>query len=198
MSKTADAEVVSSNPTDAGWPRAFVPTSDLYNLVYETAGLEVPKILPVPWTNSTTYDFITCRNEMNLIHEERICQTCGMPLVESCGLAPRTYSDMRVNGGGLHPRCMALALQFCPHFPREEGAIVAYAYHGPGTIYEWDHEPDPDMFNMTLPIRQGAIGLTRDEVKAIAAVDPEGLHPHIWPHAPAEHPSSAPMTTLQT
>jgi hypothetical protein len=112
-------------------------------------------------------------------HAERLCQVCGERLKGAIVLGRIAESDSvgeeLTSGPGCHPRCMALALRFCPHF-REDDAVVAYLYTGPGSGYVIRYSPVPgDEFTDSNRISPDATPLSADQVRELAREDPLGL-----------------------
>lgn len=169
---------------DAGWPRPWRDLQESSVRAYEDR--QAPARVPAPWMNSShdddqDIDWFACRDDCGLAHTQRLCQVCGIALGNSFVL-PRAYRDNQTNGGGVHPRCMALSLRFCPHFSIEPAATVAYAYHGPDVGYiPPAHAKDPnDVHETSRATLPGLRALTRADVLDIVVADPLGEHAQ-WP-----------------
>jgi hypothetical protein len=159
----------STAPLNApGWPR---PRADV-----EGYGR-----LPAIWINAAhgeTVDYISCRDDSSRAHTEMLCQVCGEPLGGVFVLG-QTYNRKATVGSGMHPRCMALTLSFCPHYKsKTDDDVVAYLYEGEGTGYEWDRQDwdttDEDVYCEARDIVPEATPLTATQVKDLARQNPMG------------------------
>ena len=144
-------------------------------------------MLPVPWVLEADDDggvaWTSLHDDAARAHHERLCQVCGLKLAVVILLGD---DNGRTNGPGCHPRCMALAVRFCPNFPAGESAVVAYRYEGPGVGYHIpaavfrlsdDAEQNPYETGV-VPVSAAIVNpMTRAEVKALACRDPLGQTP---------------------
>lgn len=181
---TAQGQIVtpSADHTPAGWPRpraAFQP----WAVRDETP--PPPRNLPVPWVTRVRpggdVEFTDFHEGADQAHIDRLCQICGLELgtVILLGVSGVHGGRPHTSGPGCHPRCMALAMSFCPHFGRrrnEPDRLVAYRYEGAGAGYEvGSFDPDNDMlYGDENPIDSAAVPLTLAEVKELARRDPLG------------------------
>lgn len=139
--------------------------------------------LPVPWVIAAGGDGNPCWTTMHPdateAHIRRLCQICGEPTDGTILMGVVGDAERReTNGPGCHPRCMALAIQFCPHFGRDADAVVAFRYDGPGPGYRepqygWA-EPDNPFYDNNA-VDADATPMTRAEVRELARLDPLGL-----------------------
>lgn len=148
----------------AGWPRPwrwFRP--DDYSDGHRKAAR-----LPVPWVIARIGRQVAWTEfHEGVDADARLCQVCGLELGRVV-LLGRVGRGKNTSGPGCHPRCMALALKFCPHF-EDVGKHVAYSYEGPGTGLVREDD-GVGVGRVTSRARR----ITRDEVKALAVSDPMG------------------------
>ena len=148
-----------------GWPRPRAEGPD-------------GELLPVPWVVEASHGegvaWTVLHDDSQRAHTERLCQVCGLKLHQVVLLG--TF-DGYVNGPGCHPRCLALALQFCPHFTGgHDTDQVGWRYEGDGLGYI---APGAfgDVYAISNPVDPAGVAITRAEVKDLARRDPLGQHP---------------------
>jgi hypothetical protein len=170
--------------TSAGWPRRFLPTDG------------TPARLPLPWINGA-HPILNGRrgwvelNELRLkeAEKERLCFCCGEALNKTLVMGRHRASFPRdedepgspiiwlTDGPGGHPRCMALAAQYCPHLTRQHQGdpdfriALAWAGEGPGYV-RFD---GPEEGGARLLCHVSVQALTLGQLRALASADPLGL-----------------------
>lgn len=147
-------------------------------------------MLPVPWVAGTT---VPGEIEWTTFHQhmardaiqDKLCQVCGERLgwVKILGLMQRRFQaaqfgERNTSGPAMHPRCAAMAFQFCPHFPEGPEAVVGARYTGPGLGFKldaWFKPPEYEGLMSGEPlIYRNAVNMTRAEVKVLAKDNPLG------------------------
>ena len=165
-----------------GWPRPYADYEP-----HRGRSDSSPDRLPVPWVIEILNGepvWTTFHIKAGDAHEERLCQICGEALGQiillGCEDNPIATADKRnTNGPGCHPRCMATAAKFCPHFETGEDAVIAFLYEGEGLGYLFD--PDRSQWAAEGPygepheVELQCTEMTRSEVRQLAITDPLGL-----------------------
>lgn len=161
---------------EKGWPRPYAWYEADEHQVAD--GTRMSGNLPVPWVAEVGphgVGWTTFHGDADRAHDERLCQVCGLQLgsIVLLGLA----RPGETSGPGCHPRCMALAVQHCPHLALD--GVIAYQYTGPGPGYVDDiafpwNSPYNGLYAENVNVSTYAVPLTAADVKALAKRDPMG------------------------
>jgi hypothetical protein len=160
--------------TDPGWPRAMIRTRWR------------SRTYPLPWINGWKpmverhgfKELNTKRN--NEAERDRLCFCCGEPLLELSlmGRHRASFEVWLTDGPAGHPRCMALAVEYCPHLRKQHRGdpdfVIAYAWRGKTIGYV---ETPTEMMMDGTPrriVRPGATEVTLAEVRELAERCPLG------------------------
>lgn len=143
-------------------------------------------MLPVPWVvkakdrlvpnvESDDVFWTKFHDGSSRAHYERLCQVCGYatgPIMLLMATEPG--GQLETSGPGLHPRCAALSLKFCPHLIEmaEKDEYVGFLYTGDGVGYIWDGFEEP--FTTPSEVDPSAIPLKAEEIIKLAKLSPMG------------------------
>jgi hypothetical protein len=181
--------------SDPGWPRPrkrFNPTDRSAGVAYQAFARDPAKdqMLPDLWVlDPSSWLTFEIEKSQRAFHE-RLCAVCGEPMGGYILLG--AYQDpahRETSGPGCHPRCMVMAVQFCPHFKNPpDDQVVCFRYDGGGDgtwpfkEYGPMMEGDADWRDEEGPYSMGSVNVsaaatpvTRAELKRLAKSDPLGI-----------------------
>lgn len=152
-----------------GWPRPF--------LHYRRSISAATELMPWPWINAkdTLLAFRPSGEDRTIVEEAyagRLCAVCGEHIAAPYMVFGHYFSaadEDVTNGPGCHPRCLLLAMKFCPHFKRElakdADSVIAFWYRGTGLGFT--RNPHDDMSSDIRYVSTTCKSVTLPQLKEI-------------------------------
>lgn len=165
------------DPCTAGWPRRTKAVT-----LTDEDGTDRDVRLPIPWVGAPEIvadDYwLGFRDDAHLAHTERRCAVCGERIEGLVVLGAYRGDGRRTDGPGLHPRCMWMTANVCPHFAPggtrpEDATVVCYVYAGDGVGYRSPQDRE-ELYCGPVEVDERATPMTMAGLAALARSDPWG------------------------